>query len=74
MGKDNPLKPADYENIQHPALLMLGDRDKMVSLDETLEVYKTLPNAQLAVLPATGHPIEMVDPGRLAWELRRFLG
>jgi pimeloyl-ACP methyl ester carboxylesterase len=74
MGKDNPLKPADYPGIQHPSLIMLGDRDKMVTLDETLEVYKTLPNAQLSVLPNTAHPIEMVDPGRLAWELKRFLG
>ncbi|MEO6540127.1 MAG: alpha/beta hydrolase [Ferruginibacter sp.] len=74
MGKDNPLKPADHTTIQQPVLLMLGDRDKMVSLNETLEVYKALPNAQLAVLPATAHPIEMVDPGRLAYELQRFLG
>ncbi|MEO6254233.1 MAG: alpha/beta fold hydrolase [Ferruginibacter sp.] len=74
MGNDNPLKPGDYTNIQHPALLMLGDRDKMVTLDETVEVYKAMPNAQLAVLPATAHPIEMVDPVRLTYELRRFLG
>lgn len=74
MGKNNSLRSGDYGDIKHPVLVMLGDRDKMVSLDETLEVYKALPNAQLAVLPATTHPIEMVDPGRLAYELRRFLG
>ena len=74
MGNDNPLKPADYVNIQHPALLMLGDRDKMVTLDETLEVYKALPNAQLAVLPATAHPIEMVDHARLVFEIMALLG
>jgi pimeloyl-ACP methyl ester carboxylesterase len=73
MGNDNPLKPEDYENIQHPVLLMLGDRDKMVTLDETLEVYKNLPNAQLAVLPNTPHPIEMINTGRLAREIKVFL-
>ena len=46
MGKDNPLNAADYSAIQHPVLLMLGDRDKMVTLAETVEVYKNLPQAQ----------------------------
>ena len=53
--------------------VVLGDRDKMVTLDETLEVYKNLPNAQLAVLPNTPHPIEMINTGRLASELKAFL-
>ena len=74
MGKDNPLKAVDYPAIQHPVLLMLGDRDKMVPLDETVEVYKSLPKAQLAILPNTAHPIEMVNQARLAYEIRFFLG
>jgi pimeloyl-ACP methyl ester carboxylesterase len=74
MGKDNPLKAGDYSSIQHPVLLMLGDRDKMVTLDETMEVYKNLPHAQLAILPNTGHPIEMVNQTRLAYEISSFLG
>lgn len=73
MGNDNPLKLEDYLDILHPALLMLGDRDKMVTPDETLEVYKNLPNAQLAILPNTPHPIEAVNTGRLAYELKAFL-
>ena len=73
MGKNNPLKPGDYVSIPHPSLLMLGDRDKMVTLDETLEIYKNLSNAQLAVLPNTPHSIEMVNTGKLANELKSFL-
>ncbi len=73
MGKDNPLKFADYPDMQQPVLLMLGDRDKMVTLEETVEVYKNLPKAQLAILPNTAHPIEMVDQARLAYEIRAFL-
>ncbi len=74
MGKDNPLKRGDYPSVQHPVLIMLGDRDKMVSLDETTEVYINLPSAQLAILPNTAHPIEMVNQARLAYEIRSFLG
>lgn len=73
IGKDNPLKTADYAGIQNPVLLLLGDRDKMVSLEETVEVYKSLPNAQLAVLPNTVHPVEAVNTDRLANEIRTFL-
>ncbi len=73
MGKLNPLKIEDYKDIQQQILLMLGDRDKMVTLDETLHVYKTLPHAQLTVLPNTAHPIEMVDMSRLTFEIKTFL-
>ena len=73
MGANNPLKTVDYPSIQHPVLLMLGDRDKMVTLDETVEVYKNLPQAQLAILPNTAHPIEMVHANRLANEIKSFL-
>ncbi len=61
LGVDNTLKTNDYADIATPVLVLLGDRDKMVSLDETLSVYKSLPNAQLGILPNTHHPIEQVD-------------
>lgn len=73
MGKDNPLKATDYPAVENPVLLMLGDRDKMVTLDETVEVYKKLPKGQLAILPNTAHPIEMVNTDRLVFEIRSFL-
>lgn len=73
MGNDSPIKPGDYESIHHPALLMLGDRDKMVTLDETLHIYRKLPNAQLAVLPNTSHPLEMINNDRLVFEIKTFL-
>lgn len=73
MGKSNPLATGDFTNMHQPVLLMLGDRDKMVTLDETLGVYKLLPNAQLAVLPNTAHPIELVNMDKLAVELSSFI-
>lgn len=73
MGKDNPLKPEDYKTIEHQCLIMLGDRDKMITLEETLDVYRTLPNAQMAMLPNTQHPIEGVDAQHLAYMIQRFV-
>jgi pimeloyl-ACP methyl ester carboxylesterase len=73
MGDNNPLKEEDYAGIDIPCLLMLGDRDKMVSLEETLAVFRKLPKAGLSVLPQTAHPIEKTDTERLAFEISSFI-
>jgi len=73
LGADNVLKGDDYPGIGMPALLLLGDRDKMVTLDETLAVYKALPQSQLGILPGTSHPIEQVDTELLATIVKGFI-
>lgn len=59
--------------IQQPVRLMLGDRDKMVTMDETLATYKALPNASLAILPNTPHPLEGADTELLAGLIRTHI-
>jgi pimeloyl-ACP methyl ester carboxylesterase len=61
LGNNNALQAEDYTSITTPSLLLLGDRDKMVSLDETVAVYKQLSSAQLGILPGTPHPLEQVN-------------
>jgi len=73
MGELNPLTGEDYADIATKVLLLLGDRDKMVTLDETVAVFKLLPAAQLGVLPDTYHPIESVDIQQLAHLIKKFL-
>ena len=73
LGKSNVLSTEDYPSIQVPVLILLGDRDKMVSLEETVNVYKQLPQGRLGILPATPHPIEQVNLQKLVFELRMFL-
>lgn len=73
MGKENPLNHSDYADIETPSLVMIGDRDKMVSIDETAAVYKLLPKAQFAVLPGTPHPIEQSDASLVCDHIKRFL-
>jgi pimeloyl-ACP methyl ester carboxylesterase len=73
LGENNALQIDAYTTVSTPTLIMLGDRDKMVSLEETLAVYKQLPQAQLAVLPGTPHPIEQVSAEMLASMITRFL-
>ena len=62
----------DVSDLQTPTLIILGDRDKMVSLEETVAIYKKLPVASLTVLPNTAHPIEEVDTDMLAFHIKRF--
>ena len=73
MGADNPLKQDDYPLIEIPVLLLLGDRDKMVTLDETINVYRSLPQARMGMLPNTAHPIEQVNPNMLSFHINSFL-
>ncbi|HEU4473040.1 MAG TPA: alpha/beta hydrolase [Flavisolibacter sp.] len=73
LSEGKGLDPGDYKEIDIPCLLMLGDRDRMVSLQETVDVYKQLPQAQLAVLPKTPHPVEAADPSMLSFFIKSFL-
>ena len=73
MGNNNTIKMQEYQSIKQPVLVMLGDRDKMVSLEETTKIYRQLPNAELLILPETQHPIESVNIHRLAVEIKSFL-
>jgi pimeloyl-ACP methyl ester carboxylesterase len=73
LGKQNTLQLNDYAAIQTPSLIMLGDKEKMVTAEETLAVYRTLPAAQLCILPNTPHPLEQVDAGLLSYHTTRFL-
>lgn len=61
LGKQNALQASDYAGITIPALILVGDRDKMVTMEETINVYKQLPTGKLGILPGTPHPLEQVD-------------
>ena len=65
-------EPMLFGNIKNEVLVGIGDRDKMVTLEETITAYRSLPNSKLLVLPGTPHPLEMVDAERLAREIKSF--
>ena len=74
LGAANALVPPRWSEIQQHVLLVLGDRDKMVSQEETMAVYRQLQQGQYCVLPGTAHPIESVDPELIECIIRRFFG
>jgi len=72
LGRNNELKDEDYSLIENLVLVSVGDRDKMVSIQETDEVYRKLKNRQMLLLPDTPHPFENVPLKRLEPEIKNF--
>lgn len=72
MGNKNPLTLNDLESIEKSVLIGIGDKDTMVTLEETINVYRKLKNSNLIVLPNTQHPIEKVNIKRLTEEVVLF--
>jgi pimeloyl-ACP methyl ester carboxylesterase len=66
LGTQPPLNDATLEQLEIPVLVGLGDKDTMVTLEETIHVYRKLKNANLMVMPGTPHPIEKVNIEALA--------
>ncbi|MGH1519375.1 alpha/beta fold hydrolase [Chryseobacterium sp. JK1] len=71
LGKNPPLKN-NLTEIQIPVQIMVGDQDNMVTIEESVNVYRTLPNAKLAVLPDTKHPMDKVRPSLLLDVMKDF--
>ncbi len=45
----------DLKKITMPTLILLGDRDEGVEVEQAVEMYRAIPNAELAILPDANH-------------------
>ncbi|MBS7787614.1 alpha/beta hydrolase [Flavobacterium sp. CYK-55] len=72
MGQNPPLNPSQMEQILTPVLLTIGDKDQMVSIDETRHISHLLPHAQCIVLKDIPHSIEQIDAAFLAESIHHF--
>jgi pimeloyl-ACP methyl ester carboxylesterase len=72
LGREKALTTDMLKQIETRVQVAVGDCDQMVTLAETTEAYKALPNAQLLVLPKTVHPLERLAEDRLVFECRQF--
>lgn len=69
LGAHPVLDDAALGRISSPLKLMVGDRDSVASIEETVRAYRALPTGQLAVLPGVGHPLERVPAAVLMREM-----
>jgi len=45
----------DFAAVVAPTLVMIGDRDELVPVEEAAEIYRRLGNAELALVPDADH-------------------
>jgi pimeloyl-ACP methyl ester carboxylesterase len=62
----------DLRGIRAPALVMVGDAD-IVRPEHAVELFRLLPNCQLAVLPRTDHRLRLQNPEWVVSMLAEFL-
>jgi pimeloyl-ACP methyl ester carboxylesterase len=66
------IEPADLKKISIPLLVMAGDHDG-VSVEETAEIFRDLPNGQLMIVPASNHGTFRQRPELVNLAIREFL-
>jgi pimeloyl-ACP methyl ester carboxylesterase len=72
LGREPALDVADIRAVRHRVLAAVGDRDAMVSVEETHAVSRWLPAGECLVLPRTPHPLDQVDTAMLADQARAY--
>lgn len=72
LGNNPDLTIEHLQQINCPIQVAVGDKDAMISIEETVDVFRNLPNAYLLVIPNTKHPIEKVNAAYLAEDICRF--
>jgi pimeloyl-ACP methyl ester carboxylesterase len=67
-------KPADLGRIQHPALVVNGDADRMVPTSSSYDLARRLPNAMRRIYPDAGYAGIFQFHERFVSETLEFLG
>ena len=66
------IDPVDLKKIVAPTLVMAGDHD-FTSIEESVEMFRGLPQGQLIIVPATGHGTFESRPDFVNLAIREFL-
>lgn len=64
--------PVQLSDVRCPVLLVLAGRDRLVPLRAGQAMADSLPDAELVVLPGTGHCVQAEEPALLAGLVARF--
>ena len=72
-----PVQPSltlgQLAQISAPVLLIAGERDGFGHIDQQVAMRRALPQAQLCILPAAGHPVMNEQPDLFRIALLQFL-
>lgn len=73
LGRRPVLNSTTFCKVSTPCKLIIGDKDRMVSLDETIQASSQLKNSEHLVCKGWEHPFEKIDSILLASEITAFL-
>lgn len=73
LGRSEAIGMEAFSLINHNVLLCIGEKDKMVSIEESKKVADKLPNGQLRILKNTPHPLEKLKVDLLAEIIADFI-
>ena len=65
--------PEDLGSIRQPALIIHGERDRVIGVESAHRLARRLPAAVLHVLPGVGHVPQLEAPARVAKLVDRFV-
>jgi pimeloyl-ACP methyl ester carboxylesterase len=67
------MPPEELAAIAAPTLVIWGDRDQFLSVEQAVAVYRALPNAQLAVIPNADHFVTRTHRAQFGQLMADFL-
>jgi pimeloyl-ACP methyl ester carboxylesterase len=70
---DVNFTPSDLSRIKAETLIILGDRDKYISVDIAVEMYESIPDSYLWIVPNAGHAVTFTHAEKLKQDLLDFL-
>jgi pimeloyl-ACP methyl ester carboxylesterase len=72
IGSQDLLSPADLRRVDAPTLVIAGDRDPLVPVDQAWGLKRQLPDARLLIVPDCGHEVTARKPGLVNEALAGF--
>jgi pimeloyl-ACP methyl ester carboxylesterase len=69
---ENPLTPR-LRDVTCPALILIGEQDKLVGVGGSVKMSRALPNALLKILPESGHTVLGTTPEIAQKEISEFM-
>jgi pyruvate dehydrogenase E2 component (dihydrolipoamide acetyltransferase) len=71
-GQQSGIDREALRSVTQPALVIWGERDRVIPVDHAYAAARTLPDAVVAVLPGIGHVPQVEAPERVTTLIRRF--
>jgi pimeloyl-ACP methyl ester carboxylesterase len=63
----------DFRKISATMLILIGDRDQFISVEDAVAMYRLIPNAELAVVPNSDHSMPRTKVDMFADTVLEFL-